>query len=54
MDSGLCICITNYFDINETDDFGKSTYRGYSSSNKKAMGVALFSSITSNNDDGKD
>jgi hypothetical protein len=35
--------------------FGKSTYRGYSSSNKKAMmGVALFSSITSNNDDGKD
>jgi preprotein translocase subunit SecG len=33
---------------------GKTTYRGYSSSNKKAMGVALFSSITSNNDDGKD
>ncbi|MES5957179.1 hypothetical protein QCI42_28090 [Bacillus fungorum] len=34
--------------------FGKTTYRGYSSSNKKAMDVALFSAITSNSDAGKD
>ncbi|BAR87573.1 hypothetical protein ACTFSJ_25105 [Bacillus cereus group sp. MYBK12-2] len=34
--------------------FGKPTYRGYSSSNKKAMDVALFSSITSSSDAGKD
>ncbi|MCU4863859.1 hypothetical protein OB981_27940 [Bacillus cereus] len=33
---------------------GKPTYRGYSSSNKKTIDVALFSSITSNNDNGKD
>ncbi|PEF56744.1 hypothetical protein CON32_18655 [Bacillus cereus] len=34
--------------------FGKPTYRGYSSSNKKTIDVALFSSITSTNYDGKD
>ncbi|AND11197.1 hypothetical protein P9147_28010 [Bacillus thuringiensis] len=34
--------------------FGKSTYRGSSSSNKNAMDVALFSSITSNSDAGND
>ncbi|NIA61089.1 hypothetical protein G5716_28840 [Bacillus pacificus] len=54
MDSGLCIYIANYFDINETNVFGKPTYRGYSSSNKKTIDVALFSSITSTNDDGTD
>nr|WP_162283512.1 hypothetical protein [Bacillus cereus]QHV07883.1 hypothetical protein C1N82_32255 [Bacillus cereus] len=34
--------------------FGKSIYTGHSNSNKKAMDITLFSSITSNNDDGKD
>ncbi|MGY1423316.1 hypothetical protein [Bacillus cereus] len=34
--------------------FGKSIYTGYSNSNKKAMDITLFSSITSNSDDGKD
>lgn len=36
--------------------FGKPTYTTYSNSNKnnKAMDIALFSSITSNSDGGKD
>ncbi|HFJ9314362.1 TPA: hypothetical protein ACGW5L_005581 [Bacillus pacificus] len=34
--------------------FGASTYSGSSSSNKDLMKVSLFSSITSNNDSGKD
>ncbi|HGA1022284.1 hypothetical protein ABEY57_20550 [Bacillus tropicus] len=33
---------------------GKSTYTGSSSSNKNAMNVALFSSITSSSDAGKE
>lgn len=34
--------------------FGASTYGGSSSSNKDLIKVSLFSSITSNNDSGKD
>lgn len=34
--------------------FGASTYSGSSSSNKDLIKVSLFSSITSNNDSGKD
>ncbi|WP_242305834.1 hypothetical protein [Bacillus cereus group sp. BfR-BA-01451] len=34
--------------------FGASTYSGSSSNNKDLIKVSLFSSITSNNDSGKD